>query len=139
MPPMRKLIALLDPTLTVPVLTTVEAPLGPVTVQLTELICSPPGSVSCMPTVPVLPTEGSPVTGSGAPVPVAPGDEQPIGVQTMALAPMAPSSRTLRAVGERRIDLIEALRVRRCARARDQCRIAPGLCATSGPRKNLQN
>ncbi len=42
---MRKLIALLDPTLTVPVLTTVDAPLGPVTVQPTELICSPPGSV----------------------------------------------------------------------------------------------
>jgi hypothetical protein len=54
MPPTRKLIVLLDPTGTLPDCTTVGAPLGPVTVQLTEVICSPPGSVSCMPTDPVL-------------------------------------------------------------------------------------
>jgi hypothetical protein len=53
MPPTRKLIVVLFETLTVPVCIIVAAPLGPVTVHVTELTVWPPGNVSCAPTVPV--------------------------------------------------------------------------------------
>src|SRR5580704_2009339 len=107
MPPTRKLIELLEPTGTVPLCTTVDAPLGPVTVQLIELTCTPPGRVSCIPTDPVLSAGGlAAVPGGVLPGSLAPGEEQPTWPQDAAPAPIAPSSRALRAVVERRIDLI---------------------------------
>jgi hypothetical protein len=52
MPPTWNAIPWLFDTLTEPLRTTVDAPFGPVIVQLTVLMVSPPGSVSFMPTVP---------------------------------------------------------------------------------------
>jgi hypothetical protein len=46
-------------TFAVPFWTTVEAPFGPVIVQLTDASDSPPGNVSFMPTDPV-PSDGAP-------------------------------------------------------------------------------
>src|SRR5580693_7879908 len=95
---MRKLTVVLLPTLTTPDCTTVDAPFGPVTVQLTVLICSPPGSVSCMPTVPTLSDEpccvpcGSALVSPSA----APGDEQPICAPAMVATPAALAIRRLR-------------------------------------------
>src|SRR5271170_4104592 len=98
---MRKVTVMLLPTFTVPVLTTVEDPFGPVTVQLTVLICSPPGRVSCMLTEPVPSATGnSAPTPSGVTLPsgvvLVPGDEQPTCAPTIAAAPAAPSSNALR-------------------------------------------
>jgi hypothetical protein len=53
MPPTRKLTAALFAMLTVPDCTTVDAPFGPVIVQVSVLSTCPPGSVSWAPTDPV--------------------------------------------------------------------------------------
>src|SRR5579862_680815 len=96
---MRKLTVVLLPTLTVPVCTTVDAPFGPVTVQVTVLICSPPGNVSCIPTEPTPSSDrvpswlSGPVVLSGAPVPE---EEQPTCAPAMAVAPAAPIRSALR-------------------------------------------
>lgn len=52
-PPTWKVTAWLLATLTIPVLTTVGAPPGPVMVHVTVLSCSPPGNVRFMPIDPV--------------------------------------------------------------------------------------
>ena len=91
-------------TLTEPDWTTVEAPFGPLSVQLTVLSCSPPGSVSCSPTLPV------PISGVVPAFPVGSGekpeDEQPTCPAAAPAAPTAPRSSALRTTVFRTIALI---------------------------------
>src|SRR5580658_1702436 len=85
--------------------TTVEAPFGPVTVQVTVLICSPPGSVSCMPTEPVFSADEPPPADSGS-APFGP-DEQPTCCDAArAPAPTAPAKSTLCRIDVRTFALI---------------------------------
>jgi hypothetical protein len=100
-PPTSKLIDWLFVTLTVPLCATVEAPPGPVIVQLTVLTWSPPGSVSCIPTVPVTDVLGGRVPSLGVEVPGevvsrAPSpDEQPTSETDTAVTEAAPTSSAL--------------------------------------------
>jgi hypothetical protein len=95
MPLAMKLTVVLFPTLTVPVCTTVDAPFGPVIVQLTLLICSPPGRVNCIPTEPTPSAGGddcgpSTLSGTLPPGETVPGEEQPTCAPPMAAALAAP-------------------------------------------------
>src|SRR5580658_6308787 len=71
---MTNCTVLLSPTLTVPVLTTVGAPLGPVTVQLSEFTCSPLGNVNSMPMLAESAVVAAPGSFEGASIRA---DEQP--------------------------------------------------------------
>jgi hypothetical protein len=75
MPPTRKLTEALFATLTVPDCTTVDAPFGPVIVQVSVLMTCPPGSVSRAPTDPMFSAAG---VGEDVPAPGCdPLEEQP--------------------------------------------------------------
>jgi hypothetical protein len=126
MPATRKVTVVLLPTLTEPVWTTLEEPFGPVTVQPIELICSPPGRVSCIPTEPVA-SAGTPLffgdsTFSGATAPV---DEQPIWALMVVAAPQAPIKSALRTIVFLVGDLIGASSVDCSVRARLMCKRRP--------------
>src|SRR5580693_1585971 len=88
---------------TTPCVTTVEAPLGPVITQLTELIVSPPGSVSAMPSDPtpsrlVPPGDWGSVDCGPSSTGEVPPDEQP----TCCTARVAPAPRNERRAAYRR-------------------------------------
>jgi hypothetical protein len=75
--PTTKLTARLFWTLSTPDCTRVDAPFGPVMVQLTVLTCCPPRRVSCIPTLPISSRSFAALLGDGPCDSDVPADEQP--------------------------------------------------------------
>src|SRR6185437_2850379 len=112
MRPTRKLTDWLFPTLTVPFWTAVDAPPGPVIVQLTAVSWAPPGSVSCIPTLPVPSSDGTdedPFSPSEPSGPAPPVEEQPDWAPAKAAVLAAPRRKAFNS-DLRTMDLMSGLR-----------------------------